>query len=349
MSKVFKMKENRKKAVYSEISEIAGVSIATVSRVINQSYLVKEDTILKVYNAMNILDYDTSKFKEYRKESSEIASIILVIETNIDDNPFFGDIIKGIRTVAARYNHTVFLSHRDIINFTNINDLSKLLLSANISGLITLTSIDSKLLSQLASKFPLVQCCEVNNEVNTSSVAINDFESSKQVVNYLLSLGRRRIAFVNSDPRINEYAKYRLAGYRAELTDKGVPINDDWIIQLPEINFQMAESAIYSLIKRTDRPDAIFCVSDIYAAAAIKACSKAGISIPKDITIVGFDNLDISRMTTPTITTVNQPRFIIGLTACELLIEKIKNPNIASRQITPETELVIRESSTLLL
>ena len=94
-----------------------------------------------------------------------------------------------------------------------------------------------------------------------------------------------------------------------------------------------------------DRPDALFCVSDVFAAAAVKAAKNIGLKIPRDLAIVGFDNIDVSTMVVPSITTVKQPSFQLGQQACEELINIIDHPNSISKKIILDTEIIIREST----
>ena len=108
----------------------------------------------------------------------------------------------------------------------------------------------------------------------------------------------------------------------------------------------MALSAAYQLLNSSNRPDAFFCSSDVYAAAVIKAAKKVNLSVPNDIAVIGFDNTEISSMCTPAITTVNQPRYQMGLVGCDMLTERINDKTLPVRGMYLETELIVRESST---
>jgi LacI family repressor for deo operon, udp, cdd, tsx, nupC, and nupG len=118
------------------------------------------------------------------------------------------------------------------------------------------------------------------------------------------------------------------------------------IVQLPENNYDMALSTAGHLLGASEKPDAFFCVDDILAAAVIKACARLSVRVPEDVMVAGFDNVDISFMMTPSITTTSQPRFQLGFSSCELLVERITNPDIPVRNILLETDLVIRESTS---
>ena len=177
-------------------------------------------------------------------------------------------------------------------------------------------------------------------------VSIDDIAATRTIMEYLLSLGRRRIAFINGPIRY-KYARHRLQGYINSLDKAGISQESRLIIQLPEINFNMAVSAVTQLLGGENLPDAFFCASDVYAAAVIKACTRMGLNVPRDIMVVGFDNVEIASMLNPTITTVNQPRYQLGLSSCNLLIELINNPKSIIRSILLETELIVRESTSL--
>lgn len=117
------------------------------------------------------------------------------------------------------------------------------------------------------------------------------------------------------------------------------------LIFLPDINYDMAFSAASQILSSREKPDAFFTSSDIQAAAAIRASSKFGLSVPNDISVIGFDNIDLSSIMMPAITTINQPKFQIGFAAGELLHENIMTPGLSSKFLTLDTELIIREST----
>jgi DNA-binding LacI/PurR family transcriptional regulator len=125
----------------------------------------------------------------------------------------------------------------------------------------------------------------------------------------------------------------------------GMEIREDWIVHVPALSYSQAFSYILNILKERDHPDGIFAVSDMYAVAALHAIKKAGFRVPEDISVIGFDNSEISSMVDPPITTIAQPSFQIGYQSCELLIEKINTPNVAKKQLLLNTELIIRNST----
>ena len=142
-----------------------------------------------------------------------------------------------------------------------------------------------------------------------------------------------------------KYARHRIAGYKAALEEAGISLHPEWIITLPELDFKMAVSSVQQLMTQKEHPDALFTVSDLLAAAAIQASRTAGLVVPDDIFVSGFDNVDISQAVFPAITTINLPKYQLGYMACELLIERLENPNVKVKQILLNAELIIREST----
>ncbi len=340
MYKSKKNKGNKKKANYVKIARESGVSIATISRILNNYPHVKDETRKKVINAMDALGYNTN---EIIIKSKSINNGLIIFNVPSLKNPFYSQIVNGARVAANRHGYHILINESDI-NLENFNNLLNILKKFNVAGLIVLNYLSLELLDKFNSTVPLVQCCEYNEDSDISYVGIDDISASKMVMEYILSNNRRKIALING-PMHYKYARHRLNGYLNVLKNTNIPVENNWIVSLPEINYDMAVSACSYLLNLFNRPDAIFAISDVFAAAAIKASSNIGLRVPQDILVVGFDNVDISIMTSPTITTVNQPKFQLGFMACELLIEKISDPNTPLRKILLDVELIIRESS----
>ena len=340
MYKSKKNKENKKKSNYIRIARESGVSIATVSRVINNHPYVKDETRKKVIDAMDLLGYNTNEF--IIKPKSKNNGLIIFHVPSLS-NPFYSKIINGANVAATRHGYHILINEGDI-NPGNLSHLLDILKKFDVAGLIVLNNLSSELLDKFNSIIPLVQCCEYNEDSDISYVSIDDISASKMVMEYILSNNRRKIALING-PIHYKYAQHRLNGYLDVLKNANIPVENNWIVTLPEIDYDMAVSACSHLLNSFNRPNAIFAISDVFAAAAIKASSNIGLRVPQDVLVVGFDNVDIAIMTNPTITTVNQPKFQLGFMACELLIEKISDPNIPFRKILFDVELIIRESS----
>ncbi len=328
------MSQSRKKTTLQDVADAAGVSIATVSRAMNNKGCVKNGTYDKIVETMYALGYDSP----VRHESH----LILILLPDID-NPFYSEVIRGISAATGRQGYQEIIirtgSHPLTLAF-----IEEMIGKTHADGVIALDPIPSAdTISQIALHTPLIQCAEYNEESSASFVSIDDIAASKAVVNYIISKGKQRIAMING-PLKYKYARKRQAGFIKGLEESGMTPVPNLIVQVPEFSYDAAVSIATQLLSMPERPDAIFAASDVFAIAAIKAAKRFGISIPKDLGVIGFDNTNISVMSEPTLTTVKQPQYQIGFLACEMLVEQIHAPHIAPRQIMLDVEIIIRES-----
>lgn len=337
------IKGHNKKSTYQDIAAEAGVSIATISRVLTGTSRVKEETLQKVLEAMAKHGYDVEEIQANMNRDN--GGIILFNIPSLE-NPFYSQIAQGARAAAYRRGYQ-FLINEEHINENTISNIMNLIETVNAVGIVMTNHVPTALLTRLDNTIPLVQCCEYDVDLKIPYVSVDDIAATRTTMEYLLSLGRQRIAFVNGPIRY-KYARHRLQGYLRSLERAGISHEPKYNIQLPEVNFDLAVSAVMQLLGSDIRPDAFFCASDIYAAAVIKSCTRMGLNVPRDIMVVGFDNIEIASIMNPTITTVNQPRYQLGFSSCNLLIELINNPKSNVRNILLETELIVRESTSLL-
>lgn len=329
-----------KKVTIAQIAEKAGVSVATVSRIINRNGYVKPETRQKVLEAMESLNYQS---KYVQPGVVQNTNSLLICLPNFH-NPFYSDIIDGIQSVALSRGYRTFFyeagNTKDILM-----EYEMILKKNNFCGILLIHNVaNTELLEDLRLRYPTVMCCEHCNHPNISFVSIDDNYAAQTAVNYLISIGRTKIALINS-MLTNKYAKHRERGFLQAMEHSRLSTPPDWIVHVADINFEMAVSAVTSILAGKERPDAFFCVSDVFAAAAIKAIQNAGLSVPRDISVVGFDNIDLSRMTVPSITTIRQPSFQMGLQACDLLINLVENPSASTKHVLLNTELIVRDST----
>lgn len=327
-----------KNTTIEEIARRANVSIATVSRVINQTGNVHPRTIDKVQKVMKSLDYCPAAS---RKADRTRGSLLLSLPNM--GNPFYQTVIQGIYQVAFQNGYEVFI-HRPAAH-VQIEVYERIFREQNISGMILAHTVqDYAALETLCSKYPIVMCSECIQSDRIPSVSIDDRIAAKTAINYLLSTARRRIVLLNSPIHFN-YARQRELGYSDALKDAGLALDPRRIVHLPEINYNLALSAATNLLRTEPLPDAFFCVSDVFAAAVIKAAANLGYRVPEDIAVVGFDNIELANMMVPSITTIAQPTFQMGVQACKLLLDRINHISCLNMHIVMETELVVRGST----
>lgn len=318
-----------------DVAKKVGVSIATVSRVLNGSGPVKAETRDKILSIVS--EYD------FKRERSSGNKKVLIASFPELSNPFYSNIIRGISYTANLYSYHVLFCHFDRYAFPEsysfYNDMDF------YSGLITCHAApDYSILKEISEKVPVVMCAEHSDVSFAPYVAIDDKEATYAAMKYLIGTGRKKIGMINSSLR-NNYAVHRERAFRKCLKDYGLPINEDWIAHVSDVSFELGQTVVNDILRQSDRPDALFCVSDVFAAAAINAARSLQISVPTNLAVIGFDNDDIASITIPSITTVAQPTYQIGVQACKLLIEQIEYPNVPQRHIILNTELIVREST----
>lgn len=339
-----------------DIANKAHVSTATVSRALNNAGTVKTETKELIWAAAKELGYKIPVLSESpaeRPADSEIKEktflfpekkIILIHITDIS-NPFYAEMIRGFDSSLTNSGIFDFLIYSKSITQFNITQFLTMAEALHVVGMITVNLTNNALLQKISEKFPVVQCGEFTDNPFASSVGINDYTATQQAIEYFLSMHRTKIAMVNG-PLSYRYARDRLNAFKSITNSAGLNISPNWIIQLPELNHDMAFSSVVQLLNAADIPNCFFCVSDVLAAATVRAVQYSNLRIPEDIMIIGFDNITLSQLTTPSITTVSQRKFQLGFIAGKLLIEKITNPLSEIKHIMLNTELIVRESTS---
>ena len=277
---------------------------------------------------------------------SDVNSKIILMCVPDFENPFNGPVIEGIQKAARAEGYNVLLM-QDLNHYASSNNYEEILKNNSIAGIIIFCSIpNSKFLEDLTFRCPVVMCSEYAENYNVSYVSIDDVKASTQAVNYLISTGCKKIGLINCNMNF-KYARHREKGYQLALTEANLPINPSWVLHMSTINYSLAYSNILHILSQPDHPDAFFACSDVYAFAVVNAAKKIGLRVPEDISVVGFDNVYLSTMSDPAITTIEQPSYQLGLQACELLFEKIQYPQAPNKQIIFGTELIVRGSTNL--
>lgn len=330
---------NKSELPYSRISEFAKVSPATVSRAFHNPQLVKHSTLKKIYAAVEELGGTLPDSISALPKDSRILTIVPVL-----NNPFYTDIVQGIQD-AARANGYQLIMITEMLSALNIQEILHLITQSDISGVIIMQKVEADILEQLKMRTSVVQCSEYNEDAGISYVTIDNHDATRKLMRYLLVTGCKDIALINCDVKRFGYASLRLQGYLDSMQQYNLTPDPSHMVCVPDGKFASTVSSVSAMLKNSSKPDAIFCVSDIMAAAALRACVLEGFRVPQDILIAGFDNIDISVMTTPNITTINQPRYDMGFMACTQLISLIANPGKEPQPFLLDTELIIREST----
>ena len=330
---------NKSNVPYAKIAEKLGVSPSTISRAFRQPHLVRHATLKQIYQAVEELGGALPESAPAMSREMRILAIVPVL-----NNPFYTDIAQGIQDAANRHGCQLLIINEMLTHY-NIQQIIHFIAQSDISGVIIMQKLEETVLEQLKARTMVIQCSEFNESEEISYITIDNLDATKKLIRYILTAGRRKIALVNCDTSRFTYARLRLQGYEETLAEAGITPNPSHIITVPDGKFSVAVPAISTMLKNPDIPDAIVCVSDIMAAAALRACALEGYRVPQDIMVTGFDNIDISVMTTPNITTVNQPKHNMGFMACTQLLSMIADPQKDPQRFILDTELILREST----
>lgn len=323
-----------------EVAKEAGVSVATVSRVLNGQNTVTTKTRMKVEEAIKKLNYEPNMLGRNLRHSESRLLLILIPSIS---NPFYSEIIKGIESTALSQKYNILLCETDS-NPERENIYFDLVRKKMADGIISMDpAVNLDTLMKLAERHAIVQCSEYSIGSGIPYVTIDNEEAAYRAVKHLIKLGHDKIALINSDEKYL-YARLRYAGYKKALEEHHIPVNDAYIFHTQQLGFEYGQQAMRKILNLEDRPTAVFAVADLLAIGALKEINSSGLHVPNDIAVVGFDKIDFSNMTHPTLTTVAQPMYQMGTVAAKMLIDTIKGEAVESMIL--DHELVIRESTS---
>lgn len=332
------------KPTLEEVARSAGVSRSTVSRVINEEMNVSDETRARVWRAVEQLGYrPNAAARSLASRHSQIISIVIPQAANtVFAEPFFTRLFQGIHDRATELGYHIMLSIRS----REDGDLNELHLNATrgqlLDGLIvTSARIDDPVLERLlAMELPFVTIGRDPVHPQVSTVDADNVGGASAAVSHLIRMGRQRIATITG-PQTVIPGVDRLTGCRLALKKHDLPF-DKALIAPGEFTRAGGYQAMQTLLK--EKPDAVFVASDLMAYGAMAALAQAGVRIPEDIAIVGFDDFDASAHTYPPLTTVRQPVYELGTLAAATLIDWIEGRSASPQHHTLPTELVIRRS-----
>ena len=326
-------------ATIKDVAERAGVSVATVSRVLNTPDAVKERTRQQVLNAIDELQYSPN-FLGRNLRMMETKRILVVLNTI--SNQFFSRVVRGIEERAREENYAVMICTTGG-NQESLQGYVHMLKTRAVDGMILTThEICDEAIFTLSKRFPVLCACEPVQDPRLTYVGIDDEKAGEDAVRFLLDHGKRRIALFGGGTYTYS-SILRERGYRKALQEAGIPVEESLIFS-EGLTFKAGVRAASRLMKeQTKLPDAIFAFSDSTAIGAMKELNNHGVEVPRDISVVGFDNTAVSEMFIPSITTVAQPQYTMGFTAMDLLIQKINGTADVSNQILSH-EIIIRDS-----
>lgn len=327
-------------ATIKDVANAAKVSVATVSRVLNDDPKVKQETKERVNKVIQELNYSPNLLGRNLRRS--YTKNILVLLPTIS-NTFYSAIIKGIRQELAKEGYKVMIGVTDLDPQIERQHI-RLLETKLVDGIIFFApQIAYKELEEVERQYPIVQCSEYLEEAKVSWVSIDNKRAAYDAAKYLIQLGHKKIAMITSKKKYTS-SVLREKGFKEALKDHHIPLPKNYIYKTDYVP-ESGTKACLNLLGEKEPPTAIFTISDSLAVGVIRAIEDSGMRAGEDVDVIGFDNTFITKIYHPTITTISQPRFEMGVKAAQLLLKRIKAIDEDHEYVILEHELVRREST----
>jgi LacI family transcriptional regulator, galactose operon repressor len=321
-----------------DVAERASVSVATVSKVINQRYGVSEATVRRVQGVIDELGYEASLVAQsLRNRRTNVIGVLVA-----DLEPFSTELLKGTATAIRNTGFELVIYSAGGRTSDHVGWERRYL--SRLSG----TLVDGAILVtptvvKVQYDAPVVAVDPHTGSHDVPTIESDNLHGGVLAAEHLIALGHRRIALLGGRPDL-ESAKLREQGFRRAMAAAGVPV-DEGLIRVGGYDAHVSAEAARALLDRPDRPTAVFASNDVSAIATISVARELGLRVPRDLSVVGFDNIPESALCTPRLTTVNQPIQTMGERAMAMLIRLIRKEELASTHMYLATDLVVRDST----
>lgn len=326
-------------ATMKDIARLAKVSTSTVSHVINNSRFVSEEIREKVQRVVKELNYTPSALARSLKINETKTIGMLVTATS---NPFFAEVMAGVEQYCQQHQYNLIIATTNG-DAERLHHHLQMLIQRKVDGLLLMCG-DSRLnfAESLNISLPLVVLDWWFTELNADKIFENSISGGYIATKTLIEAGHSKIGIITGNLK-KSLAQNRLEGYKQALTKANIPINTNWIIE-SHFDFSGGVSGMEALLTQTDKPTAVFACSDTIAVGAYQAIWQHGLNVPADISIIGYDDIELAKYLSPPLSTISQPKAELGKLAVETLLKRIRSESIEFQTIMLEPELVLRNS-----
>jgi LacI family transcriptional regulator len=324
-----------------DVAERAGVSVTTVSHVINETRPVSDELRQRVLAAIDELGYQPNVLARSLRRG-ETHTIGMIVPDSA--NPFFAELARGIEDTSFEHGYNLILCNSD-------GDLDKELIYADV---LTEKQVDGILFVAAGlstdhiralqeRRIPVVIVDREIPDVSVDQVLTDNAGGGWLATRHLLELGHRCIGCITGPSDVTPSAE-RVIGYRQALSEGGIPV-DEVLIVKGDFQYESGYRAARQLLARDDPPTAIFACNDLMAVGAISAAVEMGRQVPVNLSVVGFDDVRLASFANPPLTTIVQPKYEMGVLATTMLLERMRNHDIPPRRRLLDTSLLIRQST----
>ncbi|MFL0195599.1 LacI family DNA-binding transcriptional regulator [Clostridium sp. WILCCON 0269] len=323
-----------------DVAKEAGVSIATVSRVLNDVDVVNEETKKKVLAAINKLGYRPNIVARSLKTQKTRTIGIIIPDIS---NQFYPEIVRGAEDVANIYDYNIMLCNTDL-DIEKEMEYLKVLKEKMADGVLYMSnSLESDMLNLIKQlQIPMVLVETANDKENIPSVTIDNEKAAYDGVTYLINKGNKKIAYIGASEDIANASAVRYRGYKKALEENGLEVNKNRTY-FSNLKAKDGYEGVNKILDKTE-VDSIFCSSDEIAMGAINALRDRGIKVPEDVDVIGFENIYSASIFYPKLTTVAQPIYDMGSVGMRMLIKLINNQKMENTNYVLPHQLIERDS-----
>lgn len=324
-----------------DVAKEAGVSIATVSRVLNDIDVVNEETKKKVLDAIKKLGYRPNIVARSLKTQRTKTIGILIPDIS---SQFYPEVVRGAEDVSNIYDYNVILCNSDV-DVEKEKEYLKVLKEKMVDGVLYMSSsLDDEILdliNELDLRTVLVETKD--REGSLPSVTIDNVQAISDATNYVLDKGAKKVAYIGKKRDVNTAWSARYLGYEKALNERGLEVNENYVF-CDTLRVKTGYEGVTSILEKGGKPDAIVCASDEIAMGAINALRESGIRVPEDVSVIGFSNIYAASIFYPKLTTIAQPMYDMGSIAMRMLIKLINQKTLDEGHVVLQHKLIERES-----
>jgi LacI family transcriptional regulator len=332
-----------KRGTIRDVAQRAGVSLGTVSNALNRPQLVAEPTLARIRNAIDEVGFIRNAAARQLRGVRSPAIGLVVLDI---DNPFFTEVARGVEAAASEVDHLVILCSSAGDRDRESKQL-RLLEEQRVAGVLITPAARraSTLHQQLRERgTPVVLLDRRSTRRDRCSVAVDDVTGGRLAGEHLIGLGHRSIALINGPREIIQCADRR-SGFASALEGASLRLAASYDMEMDALTITAGERAATKLLNSRKPPTAMFCANDLMALGAERAAVGAGLRIPKDLSILGYDDVSFAALAYVPLTSVRQPAYDLGRRAAQLLLEEASGMPHDHEQVLFTPELVVREST----
>jgi LacI family transcriptional regulator len=327
----------------ADVAQDVGVSVMTVSRVVNDKGDVSVETRQRVLDAIDRLGYRPSAIA--RSLATRRTGTLGLVIPDVA-NPFFAEVARGVEHVAYAEGYNVFLCNTDEDPQREL-DILESLEEKRVDGIVLCSSrlenAHLRIVTESHGAVVLVNRTLHVDDATTAAVLVDDVAGGRMATEHLLSRGHRAIGFL-SGPRGSRSGRGRVEGYRRTMGDADLAIEPGWMRPCAPVA-EAGRQAAHALLDAHPEITGLLCYNDLVAVGALQACDARGCRVPDDLAVVGFDDIPLAELVTPALTTCRIPRHELGVRAVRLLLEQVEEGTNGHKEIVLHPSLVVRASA----